>query len=193
VAHKSFTEAMGCKMSCVVVETGVEGALRDLTLGRSGALPALQTGDDRNAWQTFAGRIVNIEHTTTRGACPYCRARTLQELVAPEEESSSGQAGNGPCRYLCLQCHQIFDHKPVRMLEPCMAVIEAGLVRSEVWLGEQVIQSLGLQRIRRSSDVKAQMCGRAIKGVALRCCDFCTSSRDRTLALWATEACMLGE
>ena len=80
----------------------------------------------------------------------------------------------------------------MRVLEPCKAVMDCGLLRSEVWLGEHVIDLLGLKKLKRSSDIKTQLCGRALKGVALRCRSACAIDDDRNLSLWATEACFVG-
>ena len=189
---RGFTEALGCRLPCLVVETEAMAPWSQPALARSGPLPSLQMGDEHSAWQKFAGRVVGINHAKHRSACPNCRSGHIRQLFREEGNTESCRSRDD-ARYLCSTCQEVFSGEPVRALVPCQAVIESGLIRCEVWLGEYIMEHLGLQKLKRSGDLSKQLCGRALKGVALRCRGACAYAGDGSFSLWAMEACFTGE
>ena len=103
-----YDEAEGCLLPRIFMEKRHLSALQAMETGveRRGMLPVLSQQMSAS-WLMFAGRIVSIGHVKTRSACPYCRARELQELM-PDEESASLDSSSCSDRFLCLSCQKIF-------------------------------------------------------------------------------------
>ena len=109
--QRMYDQAEGCLLPRVFIEEKYLSALqeKDTDVARKEMLlPALsQQTTDTSAWQSFAGMITNIAHVKTSSACPYCRARELQELM-PHEESASIDSSCCSDRFLCQSCQKIF-------------------------------------------------------------------------------------
>ena len=171
--HRRFVEAWGCALPCVYLSQAHTHMNSDCQLSSISPMKC-----EQNAFQTFEGLIVTIEEVCIRSACPYCYGWRL-ELIKHEVESSlsSRQSSHENQRYLCLTCQRVCK-KTVKALAPCLAVIECGLHRCNVWLGENVINSLQLPKLKGKSDLQRRLRGRSLNGIALRCCDACTSQGD---------------
>ena len=192
VEASSFEESHGGRLPCIYLDGRELNALKDVCRSMCGVrgLPLLaqQTCED-NAWLSFAGQIVSVHDVSTRAACPYCGSGRLQYSAADEETQPAGGSAVGSDRFLCLACQKLFTGT-VKVIRPCSAVIEYGLHRCTVWLGEHIIATLNkngqLPRLRKAAQLQSYLERRTIRGVVLRCCNSCTTRDTGGSVFWAT-------